>query len=521
MPVGLAREISRQLKRQRLPRPIRMARNVAALVLVTAILFLTLELGVRLLRLAPAFSFPAHQGDFVAHLVRQLNAEFETDALMPDDWLLWRFKPGSKFSGSYVSELGYLGFYRSGPQGGTSARTILILGDELACLGAPTFPNCLYRLLRDGRLRRSFAVVNASVPRYSTTQLLRWKEHFSQLDLAAVIVCAGSADGSDLLGLPDQYLGFRGLWREVLEYAEWSHLARICLYGFRFQQEEAIASGRRVPLHEFEANVKALVAWSRSKGACPILITRPPLPATASSRHWDSTTMTLVAESSGEQSRYNEVMRRVALENHTELVDLEQEFLRRPTSLYFDERRKALSFSGHNLVARLVMASLKRAGIMTQSEFDQVIKHARYDTAAPDRPKVAWLIRPPCVEVTTLAQPLRFEVVMANTGNTTWLSCLSAAEGKTKVGGTSVYTRWEPLDTSTTETVEHGPSTRWELPLDVQPGEATSHTIELPPPPLSGSYALWFGLQADGIGALVRYGAEETSVAVSGRGQLP
>jgi lysophospholipase L1-like esterase len=515
MSVDLARQIQQQLRRERYPWPVRMGRASLLAVIVTGVILSVLEICVRIFSLAPVIASPREQRMLNMLAVRQLNAHVQSNAFEPDDWLLWKLRTDGKFLGHRVSALGTLPPLATQPSALVApASLVLVLGDDLTACGGVVFPDVVQRWLNAATLGRPIRVVNASVPGYSSEQLRRWARGLGRLRPSAVFIGAGAADGSPSFGLPDSYLGTTMLTRALADAAVWSHLVRVAIYGTRPTQEKAMAEGCRVSLARYAENLRELIVWARKNHSRPILLTRPFSMEAVESSNSETTNALLVF--AGQQLRsYNEVTRRVALETGTELLDLEQEFQKRPAALMFEPGTQQLSPAGHNHAARLVISALRRASIITNDEFNKIVSSATYDTAMPDRPQVKWEVTPSAIVATSATATIRFDVLAWNTGNTTWLRPRpNREEGR---GSTWLKAWISPSSQATTDSASSDAAYRWALTPDIHPGELTSHVMEIQPPREPGDYTLRIGLDIDGIGQLSRFGAQETTVSLTVR----
>lgn len=449
-----------------------------------------------------------------AEAVTALNRRFETDALLADRYLLWKLRQGANLAGLNVRPEGWL---ESPARENRATSVVLCLGDSMSAVSYATFPHIAQRLADEALMGSGFRFINAAVAGYSTEQGLRWLDRLRAIVHPAVIVIAfGWNDGFPALNLPDKELGSRNGFAAFAH--EW--FSRWRLYQFLAAPRERrkpspaeTTAQARVPLPEFESNLRDLVEMARSAGAVPILATQPEnlAPGAALKPNARTTSVPLAIL----HRRYNRSVRNVASDMRCYLLDLEEEFDRRNRDYLLEPDGMHLSGPGHNLAARLLIGVLRNEKQLTPQQFDSIVSLARYDSAAPDKPDAAWDAQPQHVDVTT-SQNVAISVRAKNNGNTKFLQRNSIYRFGTRrnvdYGGVSIAGYWRNENSSTASLAALS-----RLSHDLLPGETTSLSLTLAPPAKPGDYALEIGLRADYIGDLKRFGAKVTTVTVTAK----
>ncbi len=254
-----------------------------------------------------AFDLPAGTQQW-----RFLGGEIGLDrSFVADEVLFWKLRSGAP--DLEVNELGLRGHLPRGPKHPSDMR-IVCVGDsctfgsevELAAAYGPR----LERALQDRWPDRRVEVVLAALPGYSTWQNRRLLEqHATRL-------------------LPDYAVLYCGAWNDYVAaiaesdraraQASWLARTRLArLWGAprahehaqvlaAFSRDEA-PNGRRVPLPDFAANLRAMIELLRATGA-RVCVVVPPLPAATRVLH------PVAAD-------YHAVVTKVARELNTDLVD--------------------------------------------------------------------------------------------------------------------------------------------------------------------------------------------------------
>jgi lysophospholipase L1-like esterase len=531
--------VEREMKRRRRTPAQLWSRRVLLALLLACTPALALEIVLR----AAGFWRPQVDPDMQAKTIRAcveaLNARFAADAFVEDPHLLWKLKPGSNLGGIDVTNDGLLGELEQNPldvSRSHSAQRVLCLGDSVTAITYRTYATTAQRLANSVALARPLEIRNAAVPGYTTEQALRWFEKLQAWRPDVVLLCFGWNDQFSALNVPDRELGYSNPVTAALHRL----LGRVRIYQLiaapveakllghstnsdaraRNAKKSGSTSGmpfesngmqRRVSPEQFEENLRTLVQRVRSLGAMPVLITEPENLAEASEKNLESRNFVSgdLGKAGEVHHAYNHVVRRVAIETHVPLMDLDEEFLRRQREHLFEADGIHLTGRGHNHVARLLLALLRDEGRITSAEYDQIAAAERHDTTAPDKPRAAWSVVPPQAEAAT-TQTVDVAVVARNVGNTRWLRShiISKFGNRTNVsyGGVSIVGTWRTIDSPNA-----GTAAQAHLPSDILPGETTSVTLSMAAPKKPGNYELEIGLRADQIGDLKQFGAETTT----------
>ena len=159
---------------------------------------------------------------------------------------------------------------------------IAAIGDSCTQFGDPPYPAVLRELLVES-MDQSVEVLNAGVTGYSTEQGLRrlgrdvlpyrpdvltiyfgWNDHWMTNKLTDAEIAVEDAQS----------------WQWV-DYLGWSRIVQAGLYGahiFHERQSWALNTKPavlRVPLDQYQDNLRRIIAWARQAGAQPVLITAP------------------------------------------------------------------------------------------------------------------------------------------------------------------------------------------------------------------------------------------------------
>lgn len=518
--------IEREMKRPPLTRQQVLIRRASMVVLCILIPLVGSELILRLVGYQrPQIDFSVQQ-KLLVEAVDSLNRRFATDAFEMDSHLLWRLKPGANLSGLDVDDGGFLTWERP-PSGPRNVRplTVVCLGDSVTAVTYKTYPEIAERLAAMGAKSRPVQVVNVAVPGYSTQQALRLLPKLRELQPDAVVLCFGWNDHFPALSLPDSDLGASNVVTRKMH--NWLKSVRLYqLVGSPLgmdikkrrelrSEESALSGNARVPLPEYRKNLTELVTTVRSWAATPILATQPENLKDTAEAFLARNSFVLSPEVDNRtlHSQYNQAVRDTAVALDVPLLDLEEEFMRRPREFMLEPDGIHLTGRGHNHVARLVLGALRNEGLITPGDYDAIAEAEKHDTTAPDKPRVEWTLVPNHVTVVA-GQAFSFSAIPQNSGNTRWLARnvlpRFGLEEDVPYGSTSVFTRWRTVDSPTT-----GIASRMPMRSDVLPGEATSMTLTLQAPVRPGNFELEVGLISDTIGPLTAYGAESTTLTVS------
>ncbi|MCX7718223.1 MAG: SGNH/GDSL hydrolase family protein [Candidatus Sumerlaeaceae bacterium] len=443
-----------------------------------------------------------------------LNSRLETDSVVPDRYLLWRLEPAGNIGGIPVNTKGLLGPETlDRPASGTTR--LLTLGDSTPALLCRTWPEITEKLV-NASIKGRIEVINASVPGYTTEQGLRWFRHLRRLKPHIVLICYGWNDRFPALNLPDKELGARSAVSALMH--RMFHRMRLYQYlsaprDAVVAEDEPTTAQMRVGPRQYERNLIALVTAVRDSGATAVLMTQPAHLTSDSLAHLEQEAFADAGEAvTRRHDEYNRIIRRVAADTQTLLLDVEEEFDRRNKQFLFDPDGIHLAGPGHNHVARLVIGLLRNAGVISGDEFNRIVRLARYDTTAPDKPHAAWALNPSQVQVQTTGTA-QVGVIATNTGNTKWLRSDTikrfGSRTDVKYGGVFIAGHWRTQGATT------APTAISRLPHDILPGESTSQTLTITPPPDAGVYEMEIGLEADGVGPLSALGAEVTTLTVT------
>jgi len=530
--------IEREMKRPKLTPRQKRIRRVTAVVLCVAIPLLGGELALRLAGYyRPQIDFKA-QEKLLHEAVDALNVRFNTDAFQFDPHRLWALKPGSNLAGLDVDDHGLLTWQKpaSGPRS-TKPLVVLCLGDSVTAVTYRTYPEIAERLAAAGARSRTIQVYSAAVPGYTTEQALRLLPHLKDLQPDVIVFCFGWNDHFPALSLPDRELGVANTGTRVLH----DLLKDVRLYqllgaplGAKTTQQPIIATAARhqapvqpenttatasldsrVPLPQFRENIAQLVALARSWSAVPVLATEPENLSGTTERFLEANNFIAPG---GRNNRtlhadYNQAIRDESVALKVPLLDVEEEFVRRPRDFMLEADGIHLTGRGHNHVARLVLGALRNEGLITQGDYDAIARAEKHDTTAPDKPRVTWSLIPDQIAAPAGAA-FSFTAIPQNSGNTRWLKKniipRFGLQKDVSYGSTSLFTRWRTQDSPTTGIVQKLP-----LRSDVLPGEATSITLTMAAPPKPGNYELEVGLMSDQIGPLTQYGADSTTLTIT------
>jgi lysophospholipase L1-like esterase len=448
-----------------------------------------------------------------------LNQRFETDAFVPDRFLLWKHKPGANVAGLAVDKDGLL--VNAGvKKGATSAspKQILCLGDSVSAVTYRTYPHIAERLAEIAMGPARLQFTNAATAGYSTEQGLRWFTRQDKHRADAVVVCFGWNDHFPALNLPDKELGARNAAAAFAHRV--FHRSRVYQYLARPRRHNGnndtdTTQALRVAPGEYKRNLSQFVAQIRRAGAIPILATQPQNLNANNSDYFYRSRFRPGEDLAAYHHAYNMIVREVAAATNAALLDLDEEFDRRNKDWLMEPDGMHLTGPGHNLAARLLVSELQNQKFITPAEFERIVQAARYDTTAPDKPRAAWVVEPQTTIAST-TDTLRIGVIAKNTGNSTWLRDHVIPRfgnaGRINYGGVAVTGTWRTVGAPTTATVAHA-----RLSHDLLPGESTSTTLVFASPPAPGIYAMEIGLHADAIGDLKNFGAEVTTVTVATR----
>lgn len=256
----------------------RVATRLLLATCATVVTLAAAELALRVLGL------PAQIESF-----RFLGAELGSDEFIADDELFWRLAPGVNYE---VNALGLRGWLPRGAKGAHDLR-IACVGDSctfgVAVRYEETWGVLLERALRAVNPGRRVESILAANPGYSTHQnRLLYERHV--LPLApdvTVLYVGGWNDYVAAVGPNDRERTAR---RESRWHA--SRIVQLLSRSDAGDRDEVMAAfnrdeapfGRRVPLADYETNVRAMIAAARDIGSV-VLMVLPPLTQASLQRH--------------------------------------------------------------------------------------------------------------------------------------------------------------------------------------------------------------------------------------------
>lgn len=299
-----------------------------------------------------------------------------------DPVLGYRMRAGSE--GRYSARTGQTLSYKINEIGcrdtpvTTSVFDVLFLGDSCTFGegledGQPGYVDLLESRL-EKKAGRDLEFLNAGVPGYCTTYGNRWYQgELSRAKFRAVVVWLGWNDrwwrhGS---GMTEKE-SVQWLLNVVRESASYKLAARWLRGPMRRLHHRWITSASTtwtplVPLQDTPANLREIIDRARSLGSRVILMTSP-----SGARELTDVPEYLVREKSLPDYAtflelvdvYNDIIRKVAREADTPLVDLDKGFASEPVRAYFtDPQRDAVhpDHRGHAKVAELLQPELEKA----------------------------------------------------------------------------------------------------------------------------------------------------------------
>ena len=344
-------------------------RRKGAYALVTLLVVLGIpECG---LRVAGVHFAPA--GRYMAFLTREL---FQFQWYLPDPEVFWKLRPsaaipsGACYPSTDDPEL-YRGAYRTNSDGfrddefdaSRAPREIRIvcLGDSCTFgVGVPreaTYVRQLGDMLNKRHPQRHFRTFNLGVTGYSSLQGLRVLRR-TGLALSPQLVVAyfGWNDHFPCVYYTDSEQKLDPPWKVHLQAALrasrlYQALERFLL-DLKYECKEQ--ERPRVPLGEFEENLREIVRLARANGAEALLVTAAPL------------------RSDELHSRYVSVVRVVAKNTGALLADVEADLSARP----LEERERFFikgdsvhpNAAGQALIARLICAAIEQRALVSQWE---------------------------------------------------------------------------------------------------------------------------------------------------------
>jgi len=521
----ILQRIEREMKQRQRSRVQIWIRRISIAFLCLAIPIIAGEFALRLAGFnRPQIDFSSQEKS-LQQATEILNQRFKTDAFEFDPHLFWKLKPGTNLDGLQVNKEGILS-WPPPPEGPRQVNpiTVLCLGDSVSAVTYRTYPEIAEKLAAaGGTTERPIHFINAAVPGYTTEQALRRMSSIRSLVPDVVIFCFGWNDHFPALNLPDRELGASNAGlaaiHDLLKNVRLYQLLGAPLGAKGITSESDNNDSRpndyRVGPVQFRANLEQLINTTREWNAIPVLATQP-ANFTDTTRQFLKLNNFMAPEGRENEKihdRYNEIIRQVAAVQKAPLLDLEEEFIRRPREFMLEPDGIHLTGRGHNHVARLVLGMMKNEGLITAGDYDAIARAEKHDSTAPDKPRITWSLSPEALSAPA-GTNFTFSAIPQNSGNTRWLrSNIIPAfnlEKNVSYGSSFIYARWRTLGSPGTGIAREVP-----VPSDILPGEATSVTLLLKAPATPGNYELEIGMRADRIGPLSLYGAETTTLTVT------
>lgn len=524
----ILQRIEHEMKQRQRSRAQIITRRVTIGFLLIAIPIISGELFLRLIGYhRPQVDLQAQQ-HMLEQATQSLNQRFETDSFTYDRHLLWKLSPGGNLAGLNIDDNALLTWSRPplAPGQADNQIQIVCMGDSVTATTYRTWPQIAEQLASAVRTTQTIHFTNAAVPGYTTRQALRQLPALRSLKPRVVVLCFGWNDHFPALSTPDKELGIANTGSSVMH----DLLKDVRLYQLMgapldsgilpadaptdASPTTSSASIARVSLPEFENNLKELIAVVRSWGAIPVIATQPENLKDSSQALLQKNSFLVAGQNARDlHLQYNARVRTIAAETRTALLDIEEEFVRRPRETMLEPDGIHLSGRGHNHVARLVINFLRQENLISDADYETMVRSERHDTTAPDKPRVTWSLSPDHLS-TYPGDEFSFSVIPQNSGNTRWLKSHVIERFGTRrnvpYGSGYVYSRWSTVDAPTTGIVSRVP-----LPQDILPGEATSITMTMKAPQSAGNYELEIGVAAEALGPLSYYGAETTTLTVT------
>lgn len=266
------------------------------------------------------------------------------DYFQKDHSLFWRLRSNIKEGTEFLVP----GSYRTNSLGLRGDETLPMADDGLtriACFGnsctfgwrlqeEETYEQQLERKLNAQVGETRFQVFNCGVPGYSTYQGLRMvQEYLPILKPQIVTICYGWNDhwaagfdieDKDQRMAPQLVLNAQNLLSKSYLYRSIKYLLLAKYEKTREYQFDRQSVRYRVSLDDFAVNLSDIIAFCRSNGVVPVLITTPV----------GDVDPGVVNPMEGYHERYNETVRRIAGELAVPLVDAAMLFLDHPE--YYD-----------------------------------------------------------------------------------------------------------------------------------------------------------------------------------------
>lgn len=294
-------------------------KNASLALAATFIVFFGVEQFLKLV------GYEAHVSPIV--IVGQKDSDTQSDRLYLDDpRLLFRFRPGAVFKWRTVNRMGFLD-REVDPAKKPGTMRVICMGDSVSGQGLPPYSGHLNSKLAGAPPNASaWESFNMAVHGYTSVQGLRLFELQARALKPDFVVIMYGWNDHWLSPLPDS----NRMAREMSP-------GRATLYGIlrtkRFGQlllsfsslrglvQKKNPSGVRVPPLEYQQTLTRFVAEVRDAGAIPILMTAARA-ATLSRALVQRGQAASVQEAVRAHDEYNDIVRNVALDTNTPLIDL-------------------------------------------------------------------------------------------------------------------------------------------------------------------------------------------------------
>ncbi|MDD5677904.1 MAG: GDSL-type esterase/lipase family protein [Kiritimatiellae bacterium] len=260
-------------------------------------------------------------------IVGQKESDTQSDGLyLEDSLLLFRFRPGAEFNGRTVNRMGFLD-REVDPAKKPGTMRVICMGDSVTGQGIPPYSGHLNaKLAAAPPGAGTWESFNMAVHGYTSVQGLRLFE-LQAVNLKPDIVAIMYGWNDHWLSpLPDsnrmvrEVSPGRAILYRILRMKRFGQLL-LSLSSQRSLVQKKNASGVRVPLQEYEQTLMRFVAEVRAVGAIPILMTSPR--AAKLSRALVHRKLTSsVEEAIRAHDEYNDIVRKVAADTNTPLIDL-------------------------------------------------------------------------------------------------------------------------------------------------------------------------------------------------------
>ncbi|MBU0715506.1 MAG: hypothetical protein KJ964_09150 [Verrucomicrobia bacterium] len=260
-------------------------------------------------------------------IIGQKESDTQNDGLYLDDpQLLFRFRPGAEFNGRTVNRIGFLD-REVDPVKKPGTMRVICMGDSVTGQGVPPYSGHLNSKLASAAPSTSaWESFNMAVHGYTSVQGLRLFELQAKNLKPDIVVIMYGWNDHWLSPLPDSNRmaremspGRATLYR-ILRMKRFGQLL-LSRSSQRNLVQKKNKSGVRVPPQEYKQTLMRFVAEVRAAGAIPILMTSPRA-ATLSRALVHRNLTPSVEEAIRAHDEYNDIVRKVAADTNTPLIDL-------------------------------------------------------------------------------------------------------------------------------------------------------------------------------------------------------